>query len=211
MKRTLAGVFVVMVCAASTFGDIIISANVYEAGTTTPLAQPINVGDMFDLVLSSSDTLGSGLIFGAVEWTFDGSLVSQDPVASWTFDSGYQYLTPSTGETANGGIVEFAHFSTPPASFDMVRIKYTATAQGTASFTTAGFIQGDPPNPAFTTFSTADGRGFLANGDPANAAATGEEIMFGSVAVEIVPEPATLSLLFLGLTGVALRSRRMMR
>jgi hypothetical protein len=161
----------------------------YDVGTTTPISQPIMIGETFDLALSVQDTVGAGVTAALFDWFFDNTLLTQG--AGFQLGAGWTNLGGST-TTASGGTVEAFTFMPPTPPDDIVeiaRIDYMATAAGTAIFTTAG-----TGNPEAATFVTFDDRGFFPDGtcNPTSpTSCDGEMVQFGTGQVVIVAAPSS--------------------
>jgi hypothetical protein len=184
--------------------DLIFSFDFYDVGTTNPLTQPIMVGDMFDMAITATDSTGaSEFQAGLLDWTFDVARLAGPAVGTpggATFNSVFADLghaTTAIGGTFNG--LDLLGNSTNP--IEILRAKYTATATGSAAFSTAGSA-----GPG-ATFTTTDGRGWDQNGVQVSPVGGTEVVQFGTGEVIIVPEPSSIAFLLMGLMGLVARRR----
>lgn len=190
-------VLMLMLCVQAN-ADIILSYEFYDVGTTDMLDQPIMPGDMFDMAIIATDTVGTGLNAASLDFLFDNSLLTQTGPLTVAFNNDFGSALNATGGTVFGA-------STSGPVSEVARVKYTADAAGVANFSMSGNDQG---NAGFAAFGTEDTRTFLADGscDPnSNLDCTGEVVNFGTGSVTIVPEPAAALMLLTGLLGMIRR------
>lgn len=205
MLKSLSALVLLLLLCVPLNADLIFSFDFYDVGTSNTLTQPINIDDMFDMAITATDSTGASELQAAVlDWTFDTSRLSGPAVGmpgGATFNSVFSDLghaTSATGGTFNG--LDLLGNSTNP--IEILRATYTATAAGTADFTTFG--SGAAPPAA--TFTTTDGRGWDRDGLQVGPSGGMEIVQFGTGSVLIVPEPAAITIFLIGL--VALVSHR---
>jgi hypothetical protein len=186
--QVLSAFALLLMIGARVPADLVISVDFYEVGTTTPITEPLMVGEAFDMALSVQDTVGTGVSAVLFDWFFDAALLDQG--ANVQLDGIWTNIG-NTGTNATGGTLEVFTF-TPPMPLDDVvevaRIETMATAAGTAEFTTAG-----TGNPLAATFVTFDNRGFFPDGTCVPTSPTscsGEIVQFGTGSVTIEQELA---------------------
>lgn len=211
MPKFLCATALLLILCVPLNANLLFSFELFEADGTTPLAQPIMVNDTFVAAMSVQDT--SGIVGGGAQavlyaYAYDTGLLTQDGPLTLNALGGWSNVGGTT-TTPTGGTVEAFTFTVPAtgAVVEVARSTFTGDSTGAAVFTMAG--AGGPG----ATFVTHDGRGWDAAGNcvtlgPApDPDCTGEVVQFGAETVNIVPEPASVAMLLIGIVGFLARRR----